>query len=1052
MFKEFDGQFDQQKIERDILEFWEENNIFQKSVEFRDPNKNFVFYEGPPTANGAPGIHHVISRTIKDFVCRYKTMQGFRVERKAGWDTHGLPVEIEVEKLLGIDGKEQILEYGVDKFNQKCKDSVFKYKKEWDDVTRKIGFWVDLENPYITYENNYIESVWWILKEFWKKDLIYRGFKILPYCPRCETPLSSHEVAQGYRDVDDPSVYVKVQLQSEPDTYFLVWTTTPWTLISNAALALNADMMYAKISHKGQKLILSSDRLLVLEGRYDILEQFKGSDLAGIEYVPLFTFVKPSKKAYYTILGDFVTSEEGTGIVHIAPAFGEDDYQAGQKYDLPVIHPVDKSGKFVDEITKFKGMFVKDADPEITKDLKERDLLYKIEKILHSYPHCWRCDSPLLYYARNSWYIRTTALKDQLIEANKNIAWYPKEVGQGRFGEWLENNVDWSLSRDRFWGTPLNVWICDQCGNMDSVGSIAELKQRSGLTKDIDLHKPYIDDVKIPCEKCGAEMQRTPEVIDCWFDSGSMPYAQWHYPFEHKDDFNRLFPAEFIAEGVDQTRGWFYSMLVLGVFLSQQSSYKSCLSIELILDKDGQKMSKSRKNSVNPFQIIETYGADPLRWYLLTVSPPWLPTRFDSDGLVEVIRKFFGTFTNVYSFFALYANIDSFIGNEPLIPVDQRPQIDRWILSTLNKLVAETKKNLMRYEITKTARSISNFVIDDLSNWYVRRCRRRFWKPSETDGKSGMGGDKLAAYQTLYQVLHTITRMIAPFIPFTAEAFYQNLKTNQSGQPESVHLCDYPAGDHKNYQYRDKNLEQKMEMVLRIVNLGRSLRNESAIKIRQPLSEIVIYARHEPMKNLIEGMENLIKDELNVKDIKFTTDYSAIFVKKADPVFKSIGPKFGKFVNRASEMIRAFSDAEIDQIEQQGRFQLIIDDKSTEITKDDIAIRTEHREGYVVATDEEIAIALNITLTESLTNEGVARDIVNRIQNMRKEANFNVMDRIIVCYEGSEKIEKAIAFLSDYIKNEVLAEKLVNKIEQHDILKELSINNDKLTVGIKKVS
>jgi isoleucyl-tRNA synthetase len=1052
MFKEFDGQFDQQKIERDILKFWEENNIFQKSVEFRDPNKNFVFYEGPPTANGAPGIHHVISRTIKDFVCRYKTMQGFRVERKAGWDTHGLPVEIEVEKLLGIDGKEQILEYGVDKFNQKCKDSVFKYKKEWDDVTRKIGFWVDLENPYITYENNYIESVWWILKEFWKKDLIYRGFKILPYCPRCETPLSSHEVAQGYRDVEDPSVYVKVQLQSEPDTYFLVWTTTPWTLISNAALALNADMMYAKISHKGQKLILSSDRLPVLEGRYDILEQFKGSDLAGIEYVPLFTFLKPLKKAYYTILGDFVTSEEGTGIVHIAPAFGEDDYQAGQKYDLPVIHPVDKSGKFVDEITKFKGMFVKDADPEITKDLKERGLLYKTEKILHSYPHCWRCDSPLLYYARNSWYIRTTALKDQLIEANKNIAWYPKEVGQGRFGEWLENNVDWSLSRDRFWGTPLNVWICDQCGNMDSVGSIAELKQRSGLTKDIDLHKPYIDDVKIPCEKCGAAMQRTPEVIDCWFDSGSMPYAQRHYPFEHKDDFHRLFPAEFIAEGVDQTRGWFYSMLVLGVFLSQQSSYKSCLSIELILDKDGQKMSKSRKNSVNPFQIIETYGADPLRWYLLTVSPPWLPTRFDSDGLVEVIRKFFGTLTNVYSFFALYANIDRFIGDEPLIPVDERPQIDRWILSTLNKLVAETKKNLMRYEITKAARSISNFVIDDLSNWYVRRCRRRFWKPSETEGKSGMGRDKLAAYQTLFQVLHTITRMIAPFIPFTAEAFYQNLKTNQNGQPESVHLCDYPEGEDKNYQYRDESLEQKMEMVLRIVNLGRSLRNESAIKIRQPLSEIVVYARHERVKNLIEGMENLIKDELNVKNIHFTTDHSAIFVKKADPVFKSIGPKFGKFVNRASEMIRAFSDAEIDQIEQQGRFELRIDEKSTGITKDDIAIRTEHREGYVVATDEEIAIALNIALTESLTNEGVARDIVNRIQNMRKEANFNVMDRIIVCYEGSANIEKAIASQSDYIKNEVLAEQLVNKIVQHDVSKELSINSDKVTIGIKKVS
>lgn len=1052
MFKEYNGQFDQHKIEQDILKFWDENNIFTKSVEFRDPRKNFVFYEGPPTANGAPGIHHVISRTIKDFVCRYKTMQGFRVERKAGWDTHGLPVEIEVEKQLGIDGKEQILEYGVDKFNQKCKDSVFKYKKEWDEVTRKIGFWVDLEHPYITYENYYIESVWWILKEFWKKDLIYQGFKILPYCPRCETPLSSHEVAQGYRDVEDPSIYVKMQLKSESDTYFLVWTTTPWTLISNVALALNAEMMYAKVSHKGQKLILASDRLQVLDGPYDILEQFRGADLEGIEYYPLFTFIKPTKKAYYSILGDFITSEEGTGIVHIAPAFGEDDYQVGQKYDMPVIHPVDKSGKFIAEITKFKGMFVKDADPEITKDIKQRGLLYQTEKILHSYPHCWRCDSPLLYYARNSWYIRTTALKEQLLEANKKIAWYPKEVGQGRFGEWLENNVDWSLSRDRFWGTPLNVWVCEKCENMDSIGSIAELKQRSGLTNEIDLHKPYIDAVKIPCEKCGANMKRTPEVIDCWFDSGSMPYAQRHYPFEHKDDFSQMFPAEFIAEGVDQTRGWFYSMLVLGVFLSNQSSYKSCLSIELILDKEGQKMSKSRKNTVNPFEIIERYGADPLRWYLLTVSPPWLPTRFDSDGLVDVIRKFFGTLTNVYSFFALYANIDGFAGDESLIPFERRPQIDRWILSTLNRLVAEIKKNLSRYEITKSARSISVFVVEDLSNWYVRRCRRRFWKPTEPDENGGMGKDKLAAYQTLYHVLNTIVKMAAPFIPFTAEAFYQNLKARQGGQPESVHLCDFPDGDDKNFQYRDEILEQKMEMVLRIVNLGRSLRNTSAIKIRQPLSEIVIYAQQEQVKNLIEGMENLIKDELNVKSINFTMDYSTIFVKKADPVFKNIGPKFGKLVNQATELIRAFSDAEIDQLEQHGKLPLEISDKKVEISKDDIVIQIENRIGYVVEKDEELAIALNTNLTESLVNEGVAREIVNRIQNMRKDADFNVMDRIEVFYEGSEKIEKAISSMAENIMNEVLAEKLVNKIERHDPLRELTINNEKLTISIKKVS
>ena len=1051
MFKEYNGKFDQRSIEGEILKFWDENQIFKKSIESRDAKKNFVFYEGPPTANGTPGIHHVISRTIKDFVCRYKTMQGYRVDRKAGWDTHGLPIEIEVEKELGIDGKEQVLEYGVDKFNQKCKQSVFRYKKEWDDVTRKIGYWVDLENPYITYENNYIETVWWILKEFWKRDLIYQGFKILPYCPRCETPLSSHEVAQGYEEVEDPSIYVKIKLKSEPDTYFLVWTTTPWTLISNVALALNPDMDYVKVSHQGQKLILASQRILALDGNFEILENHKGSELAGTEYEPLFTFIKPEKKAHYTIPGDFVTSEEGTGIVHIAPAFGEDDYQIGLKYDLPVIHPVDKTGKFVDEITQFKGKFVKDADPEIIDDLKSRGLLYFTEKITHSYPHCWRCNSPLLYYARDSWYIRTTTIKEQLIEANNKINWYPREVGMGRFGEWLENNVDWSLSRDRFWGTPLNIWVCDSCEEMESIGSLEELKQRSGVIEDIDLHKPHIDEVTFECTKCNGIMKRVPEVIDCWFDSGAMPFAQWHYPYEHKDDFDKLFPSDFISEGVDQTRGWFYSLLVLGVFLFNKSSYKSCLSIELILDKEGQKMSKSRGNTVNPFEIIEKYGADPLRWYLLTVSPPWLPTRFDEEGIGEVIRKFFGTLNNVYSFFALYANIDRFTAKEKLISMEQRPQIDRWIISKLNALVTELEKNLTRFEITKSARAISNFVVDNLSNWYVRRCRRRFWKPSETDGNGGMGKDKLSAYQTLYHALNTVSKMIGPFIPFLAEELYQNLKIENNEAPESVHLCFYPDSKNNEYQYRDEQLEETMEMVLRTANMGRSLRNKASLKIRQPLGELVIYNPVGRQEELLEGMENLIKEELNVKNVRYTSYYSDIVIKKAEPIYKAIGPKFGKSVNEAAEMIHCFSETDIDKIEKDGFINLVVDEKEVKISQYDIEIRTENRENFVVESEEDLTVAINTMLNESLINEGVARDFVNRIQNMRKEADFNVIDRILIYYKGSDVLQKAITSQQEYIKNETLADRLINTIEANNFQKEWTINGENIIVGISRL-
>ncbi len=1050
MFEQISGNFEQQRIEQKILKFWDQNQIFKKSIEARDQKKNYVFYEGPPTANGTPGIHHVISRTIKDLVCRYKTMQGYRVERKAGWDTHGLPVEIEVEKELGIDSKEQVLEFGVDRFNQKCKESVFRYKKEWDELTRKIGFWIDLNNPYITYENEYIETVWWILKEFWQRGLIYRDFKILPYCPRCETPLSSHEVAQGYEEVEDPSIYVKIPLKAEPDTYFLVWTTTPWTLVSNVALAFNPDMDYVKVAHQEQKLILANQRIIALRGNFEILAHYKGTELASLEYEPLFKFIIPPKKAYYTILGDFVTSEEGTGIVHIAPAFGEDDYRAAQKYDLPIIHPVDKCGKFMNEITQFKGKFVKDADDEIIADLQSRGLLYFSEKITHSYPHCWRCDSPLLYYARNSWYIRTTAIKDQLIEINKKINWYPREVGLGRFGEWLENNVDWSLSRDRFWGTPLNIWICESCEVIESIGSLKELKRKARLKQNIDLHKPYIDGVIFHCAKCNGVMRRVPEVIDCWFDSGAMPYAQWHYPFQHKDDFNQRFPADFISEGMDQTRGWFYSMLVLGVFLFGKSSYKSCLSIELILDKEGQKMSKTRGNTVNPFEIIENYGADPLRWYLLTVSPPWLPTRFDEEGIEKVIQRYFGTLTNVYTFFALYANIDQFTGKEPTIVVDQRTQIDRWIISKLNILVNEIEPNLNRFEITKSARMINSFVIDDLSNWYVRRCRRRFWKPSETESTGKMGRDKLSAYQTLHQVLLTITKLIAPFIPFISEELYQDLKIDNDQNPESVHLCIYPNSNSQEYQYRDKELEEKMALVLRIVNMGRSARHEAEIKIRHPLPELIIYNPDGRQEQLIKGMENLIKEELNVKNIRFTSLYSDLVLRKAEPIYKSIGPKFGKLANQAAEKICSLCEAEIAQIEIEGCLNLNTDKNGFIITRNDIKIRTESREGLIVAKEEDLTVALNSILTEALIQEGLARDFINRVQKMRKDANFFVTDRIVIFYEGSEAVQQAITSQAGYIKDETLAERLINKIEAPAFQKEWTINEERLIIGISQ--
>jgi len=1034
MYKELSTKLNFPELEKEILEYWDENKIFEKSIENRDVKKSFVFYEGPPTANGQPGIHHVLGRTIKDFVCRLKTMEGYRVERKAGWDTHGLPVEIQVEKELGFSSKEDIEKYGIDKFNKKCRESVWKYKSEWDEVTRRIAFWLDLENPYITYENNYIESVWWILSELWKKELIYRGHKIVPYCPRCETPLSSHEVAQGYKDVEDPSVFVRMRIKGEENTSFLVWTTTPWTLISNVALVLNPEIEYVKVKLADEHLILAKTRLEVLEGNYKIVETYTGKKLTDKEYEPPY-FYETDKKAYYTVLADFVSTVDGTGIVHMAPAFGEDDYQIGLKYDLPVLQPVDESGKFTEEVTKFKSKFVKDADPEIIKDLESRGLLYKSEAYLHSYPHCWRCTSPLLYFAKKSWFVRTTAMKERLIKNNDEVDWYPKEVGEGRFGEWLKNNIDWSLSRDRYWGTPLPIWVCEACNHEHCIGGVEELKELSGLAEFDDLHKPYIDEVEIKCSQCSEKMTRTPEVIDCWFDSGSMPIAQWHYPFENKDVFERSFPADFIAEGVDQTRGWFYSLHAIATMLFEQPCYKVCVSNDLILDKFGQKMSKSKENTVDPKNIIDEYGADAVRWYLLTVSPPWVPTKFDVEGVNEVVRKFFGTLVNVYSFFTTYANIDKFKYEKSKSVVEKRAEIDRWLLSSLNGLVEKIENHLSRYDLTKAARLISEFVIDDLSNWYVRE----------------MGDDKLAAYETLYETLIVVSKLLAPYAPFISEEIHKNLTQNEDANVESVHLTLYPKKDTPEHTYRDTELEERMDLVRRVVFLGRALRNESAIKVRQPLSRIVVVAKDQNAQNHILGMASLITEELNIKNIEFVSDTAGLTIKKANPLFKQLGPRFGKNAKMAANMIRDFGEKEITELEQNGEFTIDIEKQKKAIKITDLEIVSKSAEGLVVQADDVLTAALDTRITDDLRIEGLAREFVNRVQNMRKNAGFDVIDRIKIYYETSDELLKAIAQRSDYICNETLAESLSPNFQKASFTENWEINGSKAAIGIEKV-
>ena len=1041
MYRSVDIKEKASTLEKRIREYWQKKNTAQKSEDIRADAEQFIFYEGPPTANGMPGIHHVISRAIKDAVCRYKTMQGFHVKRKAGWDTHGLPVEIEVEKQLGLKDKKEVEDYGLEKFNNKCKTSVFSYEKEWREMTGMMGYWIDLDNPYKTLSNDYIETVWWILNDFYKKGLIYKGHKIVPYCPSCGTPLSSHEVAQGYQETEDPSIFIKFKVKDEKNTYFLAWTTTPWTLISNVALVVHPSAVYVKINHNDEFLILAKARLVVIDGEYEIIEKYLGKDLEYKEFEQLFPFVIPDKKAFFVGLADYVTMDEGTGVVHTAPAFGQDDYDLGKQYKLPVIQPVDGAGKFTKEIINWAGEFVKDADKGIIRDLKDRNMLYKHKQVIHSYPFCWRCDSPLIYYARSSWYIKTSDYKQQMLENNRKINWFPSFVGEKRFGEWLENNVDWAISRDRFWGTPLNIWVCQKCEKQQSVGSIAELREKgkmkdgSQVPEDIELHRPYVDDIVLECPKCKGKMTRTPEVIDCWFDSGSMPFAQWHYPFENKDRFEKeLFPADFISEGIDQTGGWFYSMLAISTMLTGKSSYNNVLVNDMILDKKGQKMSKRKGNTANPIKLMDEYGADAIRWYLLAVSPPWIPKKFDEKGVVEIVNKFFGTLKNVYSFYVTYANIDKFDAAKYEISDEKEAEIDKWIISRLNTLIADVTKNIDKYELTRAVRQIQNFVVDELSNWYVRRSRRRYWQLELTENKK-------QAYLTLYQVMIAVTKLMAPFAPFLAEEIFTNL----TGK-ESVHLEDYPVHNSKVIY---PELEKEMKIVIDLVSLGRAARNTCQIKVRQTLGSLYIPEKY---KSLVQRMENLIKEEINVKEIKYILEKDNFVKYELKPNFKVMGPKYGKHMkNIASTLAQMDADSIIEKLHKGMDYYLEMEGSTFKLTEEDLIISIKDREGFVFETNKELFVALDTHLSPELIEEGLARELVNKIQFTRKEKNLEIMDRIKIFFQAENEIENVFLKYTDYIKNETLSDSFHKVKEVQKDMIEWDINGRKVHLTVEKV-
>ncbi len=1042
LYREIERELNQQELENEVLDFWDKEDIFKKVLEKGKDDKKFVFYEGPPTANGLPGVHHILARTLKDIVCRYQTMNGRLVERKAGWDTHGLPVEISAEKELGISSKNEIENLGVDKFNSACKTSVFKYLDNWEAITRRIGYWLDLSNPYVTCDGDYMESVWWLLANFFNDGMMYRGHKILPYCPRCGTGLSDHEVSQGYRDVEDPSITVRMKLSGRENEYFLVWTTTPWTLLSNVAVALHPDVEYVKVEDRGQYLWLAKARMEAVFGEVQptIVDTKTGAELAGVEYEPLFKFTEPDKKAWFAINAEYVTTEDGTGIVHIAPAFGAEDYEEGVRHDLPLIQLVNADGLISPEAEPFAGRFFKDADPMILEDLEARGLLFASSRMTHSYAFCWRCDSPLIQYARGSWYIKTTSFKDKLLAANEDIDWFPPEIGAGRFGEWLRNNIDWAISRERYWGTPLPIWVCEECDKHVAVESRAQLAEMAveGYEDGMDIHKPYIDGVYLKCPECGGKMARVPDVIDCWFDSGAMPFAQVHYPFEHKDDFDPdFFPAEFICEGVDQTRGWFYTMLAISTYFTGKSSYKRCLVNGLVLDKNGQKMSKRLGNATDPVQVIQDFGADPLRWYLVTTSAPWLPTKFDESGIAEVSRIFFDTLRNTYGFFALYANID---GWRPGMG-DGKPSVtDKWLKSRLNSLVKEVRADLDGYQLTHATRKINSFVVDELSNWFVRLSRKRFWG-------EGMGDDKLAAYRSLYDALTTVAKLIAPYVPMTSDIIWRGLHRNLPDEPLSIHLSDFPVVDERAI---DVELERDMVFTERVVTMGRNARQTANMKVRQPLSKL--YIAGSSAKDLPEWALELIKRELNVKGVE-TTELSNLLSYTAKANFKALGPRFGKRMKELSAVIENLPDETIKRGLTEGSVHINFEGEEISLhPEEDMVLTTGASEGFHLNSEDDLTVALDIELTNDLILEGNAREIVNRIQNTRKEAGFEVTDRIAVGVESDTDVSKAVEKHADWIRREVLAtELLCAEIDSPEFAKEWDVNDHRAKISVRRV-
>ena len=1024
--------------EKKTEKFWEDNHIFQKSIDERKEGEVYTFYDGPPTANGKPHIGHVLTRVIKDMIPRYRTMKGYKVLRKAGWDTHGLPVELEVEKKLGLDGKEQIEEYGLEPFIKQCKESVWKYKGMWEDFSGTVGFWADMDDPYVTYDNNFIESEWWALKQIWEKGLLYKGHKIVPYCPRCGTPLSSHEVAQGYKDVKERSATAKFIVKGEENTYFLAWTTTPWTLPSNVALCVNPVETYVKIKVGDEKFILAEALVETNfpDTEYEVVEKYVGTDLEYKEYEPLFNFVTPDKKAYYVTCDSYVTLTDGTGIVHIAPAFGEDDANVGRKYDLPFVQLVDGKGEMTKE-TPWAGTFCKDVDKEILVNLEERGQLFNAPKFEHSYPFCWRCDTPLIYYARDTWFIKMTDVKDDLIKNNNTVNWIPKTIGEGRFGAWLENVQDWGISRNRYWGTPLNIWECE-CGHRHAIGSIEELKSMSDNCPDeIELHRPFIDAVTIKCPECGKEMHRVPEVIDCWFDSGAMPFAQWHYPFENKDIFEENFPADFISEAVDQTRGWFYSLLAESTLLFNKAPYKNVIVLGHVQDENGQKMSKSKGNAVDPFDALEKHGADAIRWYFYSNSAPWLPNRFHDGAVSEGQRKFMGTLWNTYAFFVLYANIDGFDATKYTLEYDKLSVMDKWLLSKLNTLVKTVDDNLANYKITETARVLDNFV-DELSNWYVRRSRARFWVKEMTQ-------DKINAYMTLYTALVTLCKAAAPMIPFMTEDIYQNLVRNiDKSAPESIHLCDFPEYDKK---LIDKELENDMEEVLDIVVLGRACRNTANIKNRQPIGMMYVKAP----EALSDFYIDIIEDELNVKKVEFTDDVAAFTAYSFKPQLKTLGRRFGKNINAVREILANIDGSKaMAELKETGSLKITVDGSEESLAEEDLLIESAHKEGFESNSDYGITVVLDTNLSEELIEEGFVREVISKIQTMRKDSDFEVMDHIKVSCEGNDKIAKIITDNESTIKDETLADEVDTNFADGNT-KEWNINGEKVTLGVKKL-